>query len=241
MKKYLITGVSRGLGLEIAKTIIDEGNFVFGVSRTSSPELENLLGQYPNSIKLLKFDLADTENIKDKIFKEFVGVKTQLDGYVNNAAIAYDDIITNLNCSKLEQMYRVNVFAPMITTKYAIRNFLLNNTRGSIVHISSISVHTGYKGLAMYASTKGALEAFSKNTAREWGERAIRSNTVVAGFMETSMSSTLSDEQKDRIYKRTALKQPTSLKSVAETVAFLLSEKSQSITGENIVVDSGTI
>ena len=241
MKKYLITGVSRGLGLEIAKTIIDEGNFVFGVSRGSSPELENLLVQYPNSIKLLKFDLSDTENIKDKIFKEFVGVKTQLDGYVNNAAIAYDDIITNLNCSKLEQMYRVNVFAPMITTKYAIRNFLLNNTNGSIVHISSISVHTGYKGLAMYASTKGALEAFSKNTAREWGERAIRSNTVVAGFMETSMSSTLSDEQKDRIYKRTALKQPTSLKSVAETVAFLLSEKSQSITGENIVVDSGTI
>ena len=241
MKNYLITGVSRGLGLEIAKTIIENGDFVFGVSRTSSPELENLQKQYPNSIKFLNFDLTNADNVKEKIFKEFIGLKTRLDGFVNNAAMAYDDIITNLDCTKLEQMYKVNVFAPMMTTKYTIRNFLLNNVKGSIVHISSISTHTGYKGLAMYASTKGALEAFSKNTAREWGERGIRSNTVVAGFMETSMSATLSSEQKDRIYKRTSLKKATTLKSVAETVAFLLSDKAESITGENICVDSGTI
>ncbi len=241
MKNYLITGVSRGLGLEIAKTIIENGNFVFGVSRTSSPELENLQKQYPNSIKFLNFDLTDADNVKEKIFKKFIGLKTRLDGFVNNAAMAYDDIITNLDCTKLEQMYKVNVFAPMMTTKYTIRNFLLNNVKGSIVHISSISTHTGYKGLAMYASTKGALEAFSKNTAREWGERGIRSNTVVAGFMETSMSATLSSEQKDRIYKRTSLKKATTLKSVAETVVFLLSDKAESITGENICVDSGTI
>ena len=64
---------------------------------------------------------------------------------------------------------------------------------------------------------------------------------VVPGFMETSMSSTLTDNQKDRIYKRTSLKKPTSINSVAETVAFLLSEKANSITGQNIHVDNGTI
>jgi len=93
----------------------------------------------------------------------------------------------------------------------------------------------------MYASTKGALEAFSKNTAREWGERGIRSNAIVAGFMETSMSSTLSDEQKNRIYKRTSLKKPTSINSVANTIEYLLSESSASITGTSLHVDSGTI
>ncbi|GHV66234.1 hypothetical protein FACS1894199_09240 [Bacteroidia bacterium] len=93
----------------------------------------------------------------------------------------------------------------------------------------------------MYASSKGALEAFSKNTAREWGELGIRSNVVVPGFMETAMSATLDEKQKDRIYKRTSLKCPTSVHSVAEAVAFLLSEKAQSITGQNINVDSGTI
>lgn len=167
--------------------------------------------------------------------------RVQLYGLVNNAAIAYDDIVTNLNLEKLKAMYEVNVFTPMMMTKYAIRNMLLHHTRGSIVHISSISAHTGYKGLAMYASSKGALEAFSKDTCREWGGLGIRSNVVVPGFMETAMSATLNNEQKDRIYKRTSMKAPTSIRSVAETVAFLLSDKAESISGESIRVDNGTI
>jgi 3-oxoacyl-[acyl-carrier protein] reductase len=93
----------------------------------------------------------------------------------------------------------------------------------------------------MYAASKGALEAFSKNTSREWGTKGIRSNCIVAGFMETSMSSTLSDEQKNRIYQRTSLKQATNINSVAETISFLLSEKAKSITGQNIFIDNGTI
>lgn len=138
-------------------------------------------------------------------------------------------------------MYRINVFAPMMLTKFVLRNMLFNKYEGSIIHISSISVHTGYKGLSMYASTKGALEAFSKNTAREWGERGIRSNALIAGFMETGMSASLSDEQRNRIYNRTSLKKPTAKSSVSSTVEFLLSEKSSSITGQNIFVDNGTI
>lgn len=74
--------------------------------------------------------------------------------------MAYDDIVTNLNLEKLQAMYAVNVFTPMMITKYALRNMLLHHTKGCIIHISSISAHTGYKGLAMYASSKGALEAF---------------------------------------------------------------------------------
>jgi 3-oxoacyl-[acyl-carrier protein] reductase len=80
-----------------------------------------------------------------------------------------------------------------------------------------------------------------KNTAREWGEKGIRSNALVAGFMETSMSSTLSEEQKDRIYKRTSFKIPTTIDSVANMVEFLLSDNSGSVTGANVFVDSGTI
>jgi len=85
------------------------------------------------------------------------------------------------------------------------------------------------------------LEAFSKNTSREWGEKGIRSNCLVAGFMETEMSSTLSDNQKNRIYQRTSMKQPVDVISVAETIRFLLSDEAKSITGQNIHVDNGTI
>ena len=152
-----------------------------------------------------------------------------------------NDIITNMNLNKLEGMYKVNVFSPLLITKFVIRNMIYNKIAGSIIHISSISVHTGYNGLSMYASTKGALEAFSKNTAREWGRKGIRSNCIVAGFMETDMSSTLTNEQKDRIYNRTSLKKPTSKQSVASTIEFLLSDNSNSITGQLINVDNGTI
>ena len=237
----LVTGCSRGVGLEICKVLLEQGETVYGLARTYTEEFKSLENEYRGRLFFKSVDLADSLNIKKLVFKDFVGNHIKLDAYVNNAAMAYDDIITNLNLDRLQVMYSVNVFTPMLMTKYVLRNMILHHTRGAIVHISSISVHTGYKGLAMYASSKGALEAFSKDTAREWGELGIRPNVVVPGSMETAMSSTLTEEQKDRIYKRTSLKNATSIRSVAETVAFLISNKASSITGQNIHVDNGTI
>ena len=242
MRNILVTGVSRGLGVKIVQSVLsDPLCAVYGISRTRSEAVEKLQEDYPDRFHWLPYDLSDVQNVRESVFKKYIGLSTPLHGFVNNAAVAYDDIVTNLNYEPLLRMYQVNVFTPMLMTKYAIRQFLLHGIPGSIVHLSSISVHTGYKGLAMYASSKGALEAFSKNTAREWGERGIRSNALVAGFMETDMSSTLSEDQKNRIYKRTSLKRPTSTESVAETIRFLLSDGAASITGQNIHVDSGTI
>lgn len=236
----LITGVSRGVGIEICKVLLERGETIYGIARSYTEEFEELKNKYSQNLFFKSVDLYNTNDVKKIIFEDFIG-KVPIHGFVNNAAIAYDDIITNLNILRLQQMYQINVFTPMVLTKYVIRNMLLYHTEGSIVHVSSISVHTGYKGLAMYASTKGALEAFSKNTAREWGERGIRSNVVVPGFMETSMSSALNNEQKERIYKRTSLKGPTNIHSVAQTIAFLLNKESISITGQNIHIDNGTI
>jgi 3-oxoacyl-[acyl-carrier protein] reductase len=237
----LVTGCSRGVGLEICRVLLEQGHTVYGVARSCPLEFKDLQTQYPERLLYKSVDLSDSEHVRENVFGDFVTNKVQLDGFVNNAALAYDDIVSNINLDRLKGMYEVNVFSPMVMTKYAIRNMLLHHTKGCIVHISSISVHTGYKGLAMYASSKGALEAFSKNTAREWGSLGIRSNVVVPGFMPTAMSATLTDEQRAKIYARTSLKDATSVRSVAETVAYLLSEKAASITGQNIHVDNGTI
>jgi 3-oxoacyl-[acyl-carrier protein] reductase len=240
-KNILVTGCSRGLGLEIVKELLLDGANVYGVSRTLTPEFNSLVEEYGGRVFFKKFDLYATNEVESKIFKDWLNNKIAIHGFVNNAAVAYDDIITNMKVDSLESMFKVNVFSPLLAVKSVLRNMIFNRTKGSIVHVSSISVHTGYKGLSMYAGSKGALEAFSKNTAREWGEKQIRSNCLVAGFMETEMSGTLSAEQKGRIFNRTSLKVPTTLNSVAKTVCFLLSDDAESITGQNIHVDSGTI
>lgn len=237
----LITGISKGLGLTTAKSLLQKGWNVYGISRSKGDDLIALMGKYPNNLQWLQYDLSNSMNIRKAIFKDWIGLDTPIHGFINNAAMAYDDIVTNANATLLENMFQVNTFTPIILTKFVIRQMLLHSIKGSIVHVSSISVHTGYKGLSMYAASKGALEAFSKNTAREWGEIGVRSNCLVAGFMETEMSATLSDDQKNRIFKRTSLKRPVNVESVAETIMFLISNDSRSITGQNIHVDNGTI
>ena len=225
MKNILLTGDSRGLGEQIKQKLIDSGYNVIGLSRSGDD---------------IKYDLSDVEGIK-YLYLNTIKDRGPIHGYVNNAAFAYDDIITNLNSEKLMEMYKVNVFSPMMLTKYVIRDMMLNKTKGSIVHISSISVHTGYKGLAMYASTKGSLEAFSKNTSREWGRIGIRSNIVCPGFMDTNMSSSLNDEQRYKIFKRNSKQKELTTFEVSSTVKFLISEDSSGITGQTIHVDNGTI
>lgn len=241
MKWIIVTGNSKGLGKELVNKILDETDFgVIGISRSQDLSIQRLLENHPNRFHHISFNLEHVDEIKELYIQKIRKIGP-IYGLVNNSASAYDDIVSNLNLEKLEQMFKVNVFSAMHLTKYVLRDMLLHKTEGSIVHISSVSVHTGYKGLSMYAASKGAMEAFSKNLAREWGSKGIRSNCVVPGFMETAMSDSLTDEQKSRIYKRTSLKKETDISSVANTVLYLLSEKSKSITGSIIHVDNGTI
>ena len=155
MKNVLITGVSKGLGLDIARVFLENNWAVWGISRTQTEAVQLLLNTYPDHFFWKPFCLSGTDKIKEDLFGNFITYDVPLEAFINNAASAYDDIITNINLNSLEMMYRVNVFAPMIICKHAIRNMLFHKTPGSIVHISSISAHTGYKGLAMYASSKG--------------------------------------------------------------------------------------
>lgn len=240
MKWIIVTGDSGGLGSVIVEEILKKNLYgVIGISRKKNEKIEKLLHLYPN-YKHINFDLMNVDEIKGLYINEIKNIG-EVYGLVNNSAVAYDDIVTNADIKKLDSMFKVNLYAPIILTKYAIRDMLLNNNKGSIVHVSSVSAHTGYKGLSMYASTKGALEVFSKNIAREWGIKGIRSNCVAPGFMETDISSSLTDEQRQKIYRRTSLKKATDIESVAKTIEFLLSEDSKSITGSVINIDNGTI
>ena len=241
MSWIIVTGDTGSLGGAIAGKILKETEYgVIGIGRRNSDGTQALLGEYTERYKHLVFDLSNVSGVK-QFFHDEIHPIGRIYGFVNNAANAYDDLVTNLQLEPLEQMYNINVFAPMMITKYVLRDMLVSGIKGSIVHISSVSAHTGYKGLAMYASSKGALEAFSKGTAREWGATGIRSNVIAPGFMETAISAKLNDAQRSKIYKRTSLKKATDVDSVAELAVFLLTDKAGSITGTTLHVDNGTI
>jgi 3-oxoacyl-[acyl-carrier protein] reductase len=236
----LLTGGTRGLGKVIAELLLSKGDRLWIIAR--NPESHD---EWPpnivNRVNWIYADLGEPAELKEGLARSLNNKQVSLDGVVNNAAVAYDDLVTNLKIPDLERSFQVNVFAPMEITRFAIRNMLLHRRGGSLVHISSICSRTGYKGLSMYAATKGALESFSRGVAREWGSKGIRSNCVLPGFMETDMSATLTKEQRDKIYRRTSLGLPTDPQCIAETVYYLLSDASRSITGQDFLVDSGTL
>ena len=224
-RKILLTGDSKGLGFKTRIKLEQMGFEVIGLSRNSLD---------------IKFDLSHSDQIK-KLYIEKLKDRGPFFGYINNAAYAYDDIVTNANQKNIEKMFRVNVISPIMLTKYMIRDMILNKTEGRFVHISSISVRTGYKGLSMYASTKGAIEAFSKNVAREWGKFNIISNVISPGFMDTDMSSSLNNQQREKIFKRNSLHRELDIESVVNSIGFLMGKESNGITGQTINVDNGTI
>lgn len=232
MNQIFITGGSKGLGKEIIKRIKSNNNQIINLSRSKS----NI-----KDIKNVIFDLNKINTIESFLKKNITIKKNKFKSLILNSAYGYDDIVTNLEIKNLQKMININLIANMIIVKFFIRKAILNKTKLSIVFISSISTKTGYKGLSMYAASKGGLEAFSKNIAREWGKFGIRSNCVSPGFMETNMTSKIKKELKIKIFKRGSIKGPIKTKSVAETVKYLISNNSESITGQNIVVDNGSL
>ena len=239
MKNVLITGISRGLGLEVARKFLSDNWNVYGVSRSEPKEFSELRAS--GRFKYHCFDLTNADLIKKNLLDTFLPYDLPIHSVIHNAAIAYDEIATNVQLIPLEEMFKVNVFSPMLINKHLIKNMLLHKTKGSFTYVSSVSTATGYKGLSMYAATKGAMETNFKNLAREWGPKGLRFNCVAPGFMDTEMSSSINDEQRKKIYMRTSLKSETNIESVTGTISFITSDSASNITGQTIRVDNGTI
>jgi 3-oxoacyl-[acyl-carrier protein] reductase len=241
MHSILVTGGSRGLGLAIVRRLAGIGFRVFAVSRTETSQLSTaILASESNgagSIHFVPFDLAHTEGIPDLIRnlrKEFGPIY----GLVNNAGLGSDGVLALMHNSQIEQLIRMNTLSPIILTKYVVRSMIADGG-GRVVNISSIVGFTGYKGLSVYAATKASLLGFTRSLAREVGKMGVNVNAVAPGFVDTDMTQDLTDEKRQQIVRRSALRRLTSVEDVANAVEFLLSDKANSITGTILTVDAG--
>jgi 3-oxoacyl-[acyl-carrier protein] reductase len=236
MRNVLVTGGSRGVGLAIAKRLAADGFRVFALARRESPELEAAHAAQPQ-IGFVPFDLSQLELIADLV-RDLKAEHGPLYGLVNNAALGTEGLLSNMHNSDIEKLMRLNTLSPMILTKYAVRGMMLGGG-GRIVNISSIVAENGASGLSVYAATKASLLGFTRSLAREMGKLNVTVNAVAPGFMETEMTQSMSEAQREKIARRSALRRLVDVDDVAHAVSYLMSDGASNVTGTVLTVDAG--
>jgi len=241
-RKGVVTGGSRGLGLAIARRLAAAGYGAIAVARRMSDQLGGAMKENGNSkagsLNFVAFDLADTDGMPDlvrKLRKQF----GSLYGLVNNAGLGTDGLLGMMKDSKIERLLRVNTLAPIMLSKYVVRQ-MMSEGGGRIVNVASIIAFTGYSGLTVYGATKAAMIGFTRSLAREVGRLGINVNAVAPGFLDTDMTQGMEGEARKQVARRSALRRLAGVDDVADAVEFLLGDKAKSITGTVLTVDAGS-
>ena len=233
----MVTGASRGLGLAMTQRLLREGYAVSAVSRTCGEALEGLIAEYPEHLQHLTADLADTSALQELVARARAGFGP-LYGLVNNAGLGTDGLLSNMHATQIEALITLNVTAPIMLSKFAVRS-MMTRGRGRIVNLSSIIASTGFSGLSVYGATKAAMVGFTKSLARELGRLDITVNAIAPGFIDTDMTSVLGEDGRDQVVRRTALRRLAEPQDVAAALAFLLSNDARNVTGTVMTVDAG--
>jgi 3-oxoacyl-[acyl-carrier protein] reductase len=237
LRNVLVTGASRGLGLAIAKHLIDQGFQVLALARNESEGLTEAMAAADGRLRFLPADLADIDRLGDvaRAAKKAVG---PIWGLVNNAGSSREGLLANLTHGQIESLVRLNTLSPIVLTKYVARGMMAAG-EGRIVNMSSIMASTGFNGLSVYGATKASMVGFTKSLARELGGLGITVNAVAPGFIDTDLTSGLAEADRARIAGRSALKRLAEPEDVAAAVAYLLSEGARNVTGAVLTVDAG--
>ncbi len=238
MRNVIVTGASRGLGLAITQSLVAEGFRVIAVARRESDPLrEAIAAASPGALVFAPFDLGEIDALPGFVaaLKKHHGAPY---GLVNNAGLGTEGLLANMHNSQIEELLRINVTAPIILTKYVVRQMMAGGG-GRVVNISSIIASTGYNGLTAYGASKAALIGFTKSLAREVGRLGITVNAVAPGFIATEMTAGMQDDDRARIAARAALRRLAEPADVANAVSYLLADSARNITGTVLTVDAG--
>ena len=241
-KVALVTGGTRGIGRKIAEKFAENGyNLVLSYvsSNVDLEVIKEAFKKYNNSVLILKADVSKYEECENLV-KEAINKFGKVDVLVNNAGITKDGLIAMMKEENFSKVIDVNLKGTFNMCRNLVP-YMMKNKSGNIVNISSVVGIIGNAGQSNYAASKAGVIGFSKALAKELAGRNIRVNAVAPGFIDTDMTSILSDKVKENIYSQIPLKRMGKAKEVANVVYFLSSEESSYITGQVINVDGGMV
>ena len=235
-KVALVTGASRGIGRAIAESLVAQGAFVVGTA-TSEKGAQSISAYLADKGQGLALNVNDSEAMAASL-KELEKAHGSIDILVNNAGITRDNLMMRMKDDEWDAVINTNLSAVFRVCKTVIRG-MMKRRQGRIINISSVVGTTGNPGQVNYCAAKAGLVGFSKSLAKEVAGRGITVNCVAPGFIDTDMTKSLTDEQKQTIFSGIPAERLGKPEEVAAAVSFLASPGAAYITGETIHVNGG--
>jgi 3-oxoacyl-[acyl-carrier protein] reductase len=235
-KNIIVTGASGGIGNSIVKKLNQAGANILA-SGTRIEKLEELKKNFEN-IKILKFDISQSDKIVEFIENATNELGGSLDGIVNNAGITQDNLAIRMSLEEWQKVININLTSTFLMSKFAIKK-MLKNKSGKIVNITSVVGHTGNLGQANYTASKAAIVAMSKSLAIEYAKKNININCISPGFIKTAMTDNIDEKFREVIVSKIPSARLGEPDDVANAVLFLSSDQSDYINGETMHVNGG--
>lgn len=241
-KTAIVTGGSSGIGLAIVREFLSHGAniIIFDRNLEAAREVsEQLREKFTQKIAFYQVDVSDYEAVA-KTCKQVLEEFSSVEILVNNAGITRDNLLLRMKEEDWDAVLNVNLKSVYNTCQVLSRP-MMRIQGAKIINIASVVGLMGNPGQANYAASKAGLIGFSKSFAKELASRGVCVNCIAPGYIETKMTSSLSEQQKEQILTQIPMKRMGQAKEVAKAALFLASPSSDFITGQVLSVDGGMV
>ncbi|MFO0388648.1 MAG: 3-oxoacyl-[acyl-carrier-protein] reductase [Alphaproteobacteria bacterium] len=234
-KKALITGASGGIGGEIAKALHDAGATI-AISGSNAEKLQSAAAKLSGSIPIV-CNLSALDTVENLI-KEAEEKLGGLDILICNAGVTRDNLSMRMKDEEWQQVMDVNLTASFKLTRACMKG-MMKRRHGRIIYITSVVGHTGNPGQANYCASKAGLTGMAKSFAQEIASRGITVNCIAPGFIATSMTEILTEDQKAKINNNIPLGRMGNAAEIAAGALYLASDEAAYITGQTLHINGG--